>query len=157
MFGSMQSGANAYAKVGVETGVAAANPHKLIIMLFDGAQVSIANALLHLRSGNVAAKGQAISKAITIIDSGLRASLDKTVGGEIAANLDALYEYMSGRLLVANLENKAEILEEVRGLLLDLRNAWAAIDPEARTAAASQQPAAIPAAAAAAVPRLAKA
>ncbi|MYN09347.1 flagellar export chaperone FliS [Pseudoduganella aquatica] len=124
MFGSRQTGVNAYAKVGMETGVVAASPHKLIVMLFDGALVSITNALLNMRSGNIGEKGKAISKAIMIIDSGLRAALDKKVGGEIAEGLDALYEYMSGRLLTANLKNDPAILEEVQRLLTELRDAW---------------------------------
>jgi flagellar secretion chaperone FliS len=124
MFGSRQTGVNAYAKVGIETGVLAASPHKLIVMLFDGALVSISNALMNMRAGNIGEKGKAISKAIMIIDSGLRASLDKKVGGEIAEGLDALYEYMSGRLLTANLKNDPTILEEVQRLLTELRDAW---------------------------------
>ena len=124
MFGSRQTGVNAYAKVGMETGVVAASPHKLIVMLFDGALVSITNALMNMRSGNIGEKGKAISKAIMIIDSGLRAALDKKVGGEIAEGLDALYEYMSGRLLTANLKNDPAILEEVQRLLMELRDAW---------------------------------
>lgn len=124
MFGSRQTGVNAYAKVGMETGVVAASPHKLIVMLFDGALVSITNALINMRSGNIGEKGKAISKAIMIIDSGLRAALDKKVGGEIAEGLDALYEYMSGRLLTANLKNDPAILEEVQRLLTELRDAW---------------------------------
>jgi flagellar protein FliS len=127
MFGSRQSGVNAYAKVGIETGVAAASPHKLIVMLFDGALVSLGTALLQMRAGNVAEKGKALSKAITIIDSGLRASLDKKVGGEIAQSLDALYEYMSARLLMANLKNEEEPVLEVQRLLTDLRETWNAI------------------------------
>lgn len=137
MFGSSQSGANAYAKVGVETGVVAATPHKLIVMLFDGALAALASALQHMQAGNVAAKGQAISKAILIIDSGLRASLDHKAGGEISLNLDALYEYMNKRLLTANLNNQPEILEEVQRLLRELKSAWEAIDP---AAAAPGQP-----------------
>lgn len=128
MFGSMQNGINAYAKVGIETGVTSASPHKLIVMLFDGAQIALANALQHMKTGNVAGKGQAISKAISIIDSGLRASLDKSVGGEVAANLDNLYEYMSNRLLIANLNNEPQIVEEVHRLLQDIKSAWVAID-----------------------------
>jgi flagellar secretion chaperone FliS len=127
MFGSTPSGANAYAKVGIETGVVSASPHNLIVMLFDGAIVSVTSALQYMKSGNVSAKGQAISKAIQIIDSGLRASLDKTAGGEIAASLDSLYEYMSNRLLQANLKNNQEMLEEVQLLLRDLRGAWNSI------------------------------
>src|SRR5690606_5431189 len=113
MFGSTAKGANAYAKVGVETGVIAASPHKLIVMLFEGAQVALNNALQYMATGNIEEKGKSISKAISIIDSGLRASLDKNIGGEVAANLDSLYEYMSGQLLQANLHNKPELIREV--------------------------------------------
>lgn len=141
MFGTAKSGANAYAKVGVETGVAAASPHKLIVMLFDGALVSLATALQHMKAGDIPAKGQAISKAISIIDSGLRASLDQKAGGSIAISLDALYEYMSNRLVVANMTNSPEILEEVHGLLQDLKGAWVAIGiDEAAVLAAPQAP-----------------
>ncbi len=127
MFGSRQSGVHAYAKVGIETGVAAASPHKLIVMLFDGALTALSTAMMNMRAGNIAAKGKAISQAIMIIDSGLRASLDKKAGGEIAEGLDALYEYMSERLLLANLRNQTDIIEEVQRLLTDLRDAWNAI------------------------------
>ncbi len=140
MFGSPAKGANAYANVGIETGVAAATPHKLIVMLFDGALVAVTTALGHMRAKNIAAKGQSISKAIMIIDSGLRASLDKKVGGQIAASLDSLYEYMSNRLLVANLKNQPEILEEVHRLLTDLKGAWVEIG---NTSSASDAPAAL--------------
>jgi flagellar protein FliS len=151
MFGSRQSGANAYATVGVETGVAAASPHKLIVMLFEGAMVAVSSALHHMRAGDIAAKGKAISQAISIIDNGLRASLDKKVGGEIALNLDALYEYMSNRLLIANLKNQPQTLEEVHQLLKGLKDAWDAIAPAAPGtapgAAQAAAPSAIPAAA----------
>src|SRR3954465_4622291 len=127
MFGTRQSGVNAYAKVGIETGVTAASPHKLIVMLFDGALVAVATAINQMKAGNIPEKGAAISKAIMIIDSGLRASLDKKVGGDIAEGLDALYEDMGARLLLANLKNQVDILEEVQRLLSDLRGAWNAI------------------------------
>lgn len=138
MFGTRQSGVSAYAKVEIETGVTSASPHKLIVMLFDGALVSVTTAIAHMKAGNIPAKGVAISKAIMIIDSGLRASLDKKVGGEIAEGLDALYEYMASRLLQANLKNQVDILEEVQRLLTDLRGAWNAIgdSPAAKAAAA---------------------
>ena len=137
MFGSPTRGVNAYANVGIETGVAAATPHKLIVMLFDGALVAVTTGIVQMKAKNVAAKGQAISKAIMIIDSGLRASLDKKVGGQIAASLDALYEYMSNRLLIANLKNQPEILEEVHRLLSDLKSAWVEIGARGETAAAA--------------------
>lgn len=131
MFGSAARGANAYAKVGLETGVIAASPHQLIVILFDGAILAVANALAHMNKDEIAAKGQAISKALSIIDDGLRASLDKNAGGQIAHNLDALYDYMSRRLFTANLKNDPAMLEEVLTLLRDLRASWAAIDPAA--------------------------
>jgi len=127
MFGSTQKGVNAYANVGMETGVTAASPHKLIVMLFDGALVSVNSAIMHMKAGSIPAKGAAISHAILIIDSGLRASLDKKAGGTIAESLDALYEYMGTRLIEANLRNQVELLEEVRHLLSELRGAWDAI------------------------------
>jgi flagellar protein FliS len=129
MFGSMKNGANAYAKVGVETGVMAANPHKLIVMLFEGAETAVRLARQQMANGDVPAKGRSISKAINIIDNGLRASLDKKAGGEIAANLESLYEYMVGRLVLANLHNSPEMLQEVLQLLGELRGAWEAIAP----------------------------
>jgi flagellar protein FliS len=131
MFGSMHKGASAYAKVGIETGVAEASPHKLIVMLFDGALLALASAMHHMNASNTEAKGMAISKAIMIIDGGLRASLDQDAGGEIAQSLDALYEYMGNRLLNANLENRPEMIKEVQHLLQDLRGTWEAIDPHA--------------------------
>ena len=135
MFGTPRShGANAYAKVGIETGVIAASPHKLIVMLYDGAIVALGNAAQHLKNGDFAAKGHSISKAIAIIENGLRASLDKKAGGEIAVSLDALYEYMNSRLLQANLKNEVEGLQEVQGLLRDLKSAWEAISPDSKPA-----------------------
>lgn len=128
MSASKRGGVHAYANVGIETGAATASPHKLIIMLFDGAMLAIAIGLQHMKAGHVAAKGKSISHAITIIDGGLRACLDKESGGSIAENLDALYEYMSRRLLAANLNNQPETLEEVHRLLHDLKLAWEAMD-----------------------------
>lgn len=129
MFGSPARGASAYAKVGVETGVVAASPHQLIVMLFDGALISLSHAQQHMRMANIVEKGRAISKAIDIIDNGLRASLNRDAGGDIAAGLDALYVYMSSRLLEANLNNDASKLEEVQRLLTEMKGAWEAIRP----------------------------
>ncbi len=127
MFGSMQRGVNAYAKVGLETSVISASPHKLIVLLYDGALAAIKSAANHMLAGNIAEKGEAIGKALDIINNGLRASLDKKGGGDIAANLDALYVYMTQRLLTASLQNKSAMLEEVQALLVDLRDAWTQI------------------------------
>jgi flagellar secretion chaperone FliS len=137
MFGSVRNGANAYAKVGIETGVLAASPHKLIVMLFDGALLAVTMGIQHMKAREIEKKGMAISKAIMIIENGLRASLDKKAGGDIAANLDALYVYMGERLVTANLKNQPELLEEVQQLLKDLKFAWEAIGAGAQPAAPS--------------------
>lgn len=139
MFGSMKNGANAYAKIDIETGVLAASPHKLIVMLFDGALTSVRMAQQHMQTGNIAAKGMAISKAISIIDGGLRASLNKDAGGDLALSLDSLYEYMGNRLLQANLKNAPDMLEEVYDLLQELKGAWEAINPATQQVTQVQQ------------------
>lgn len=124
MYPAHQNPAKAYATVGIETGVAAANPHKLILMLFDGALLSLSSAASHMQQNHVAEKGMAISKSIDIISNGLRASLDLKAGGDLAERLFALYEYMERRLLHANLNNDLAAIEEVSHLLGELRSAW---------------------------------
>lgn len=135
MFGTMKRGANAYANIGVETGVIAASPHKLITMLFDGALVAISLAKKYMAEKDIKNKGESITKAILIIDNGLRASLNKNVGGDLALNLDSLYEYMSRRLFEANTTNNEAILTEIHGLLDDIRGAWEQIGPNAGASA----------------------
>lgn len=125
MFGSY--GSNAYARVGVQTGVASADPHQLIGMLFDGVQANLGMARHAMASGDVARKGEALSKAIRILEEGLRGSLDRERGQALAMQLDALYEYMISRLLVANLKNDIGALEEVSRLVGELRDAWYAM------------------------------
>ena len=127
MFGTNSRGVNEYARISVETGVVAASPQRLVVMLYEGAIAACNSALLHMQSGNVAEKGTALSKAIMIIESGLRASLNQQAGGEISANLDALYAYMSNRLYIANLRNQPEPISEVMQLLGDFKAAWEAI------------------------------
>jgi flagellar protein FliS len=140
MFSQGHAGANAYARVGVETGVMGASPHRLIVLLYQGARQAIAQARMHLQQGNVAERGMAISKAIRIIESGLQQSLNRDVGGEIAERLNALYSYMARRLLEANIKQSETMLVEVDGLLATLEEAWIGIAPEIARMAA--QPAA---------------
>jgi len=118
------SAARAYADVGLETSVTSANPQRLIVMLYDGAIEAIGDARMHLANGMQSAKASAISRAIGIIEQGLRSSLDIARGGSIARQLDELYDYMARRLLVASLRNDAVALAEVAALLTDLRSAW---------------------------------
>ena len=139
---------NAYRSVGVESIVGSASPHKLVLMLFDGASAAVSSAGVHLRERNIAAKCGAISKAIAIIDGGLKASLDLNVGGDLAKNLSDLYAYMTQRLLQANLNNDPAALEEVSKLLQQLGSAWAIL---AATPAAAANPAPVPQARGAAI------
>lgn len=132
----------AYAKIGVESGVSAADPHKLISMLYQGALLAIANAKNGMMRKDVAVKGTAISKATQIIDDGLNACLDKNTGGELAKNLSSLYDYMVSRLVAANLDNDMAALDEVARLLTELKEAWEGIRPSAAQVAPQPKPAA---------------
>ena len=127
MFGVMSNPMAAYGKAGLETKVATASPHELILMLFDGAMTAILQAKMHLAQRAIKEKGDAIGRAIEIIDGGLKASLDYSVGGDLSMHLASLYEYMCTRLLLANLRNDPVVLDEVSGLLGELRGAWAEI------------------------------
>lgn len=127
MFGHNQHGVNVYAKISMETGVLAASPNKLIIMLYEGAITACRSAIGHMQNKDILNKGAMLSKAILIIESGLRLSLDKKAGGEIAISLDALYAYMTNRLTLANIRNQPELVNEVIKLLTDLKGAWEAI------------------------------
>ncbi len=120
---------NAYSKVQVDTSTEGASPHKLIDLLFEGAIFAVSNAKGHMERNEVAAKGKKISHAIAIIDDGLKNSLNLEAGGDLAVNLRDLYEYMSQKLLLANMDNDVGALDEVSRLLVDLRGAWATIDP----------------------------
>jgi len=137
----MNNAVSAYQRIGVETGVESADPHKLILMIFEGAQEALAKARSHMQHNEIAEKGQMISKAIMIIDHGLKASLDMNAGGDLAIKLQALYDYMTHRLLVANIQNNIEIVNEVNKLLSELHGAWKEIrqsneTPIAKNAAA---------------------
>jgi flagellar protein FliS len=130
MSNAKNSALNAYSQISLDAKVASASPHLLITMLFDGAIAAIARAKFHMGSKaveDIAEKGSSISRAIAIIDDGLKASLNVDAGGELANNLLALYEYMSYRLIQANLNNDEEILNEVSMRLTELRDAWESI------------------------------
>lgn len=126
---SFSSAARAYANVGLETGVDSAHPHRLIMMLYEGALLAVARARQAMLAQDIAARGVAISKAIQIIDEGLKASLMDT-GSDLAGNLRALYDYMGRRLLFASLKCDSVALDEVTRLLTELKDAWNAIDPK---------------------------
>lgn len=120
---TMQNGIFEYRKVGVQTGVENASPHKLIQMLLDGAIEKVQLARGYMERREIAQKGQTVSWAMAIID-GLRSSLDMSRGGEVAENLDGLYDYMLRRLAEANLRNDLAMLDEVVKLLNEIREGW---------------------------------
>ena len=119
----LQGALQQYKKIGAHTDVATASPHRLIQMLLEGALEKINLAKGYMQRGEIQLKGNHISWAISIID-GLRISLDREAGGDIAANLDALYDYMGRRLAEANLTNDVAMLDEVSRLLLEIKAAW---------------------------------
>jgi flagellar protein FliS len=135
MFASSYVGqrqAGAYRQVHVATGVDGATPHGLVAMLFDGLMTAIAEARGAMRNRNIAAKGQAISRAVRIVDEGLSAPLNLAEGGKLALDLRDLYSYVALRLTQANLKNDEAALDECVKLIEPLRSAWANIDPAAR-------------------------
>ena len=134
-FGTGFGGASAYAQLAVETNVASADPHTLILLLFEGAEAAIRLAKNKLAENDVAAKGKAISQAIQIVGEGLAASLDVKAGGELAERLAALYEYIAARLLWANLKNDEAAMDECLNLLGEIHSAWAQIAPDQQAVA----------------------
>ena len=116
-----------YQQVGVETRLSGASPHQLVAMLFDGWFEAVAQARGGMRSKDLVAKGQAIGRAVRIIDEGLRAGLDLQAGGTLARDLHDLYGYLTLRLTVANLRNDESALDECLRLMRPLQEAWASI------------------------------
>ncbi|MBV1961947.1 MAG: flagellar export chaperone FliS [Immundisolibacteraceae bacterium] len=105
-----------------------ASPYHLILKLFDGLLQRLASARGHIERQEIADKGQCLGSAISII-GGLRGSISHVAGGEIATNLDNLYEYCERQLMQANQNNDITIIDEVSGLLKDIRSAWLEIPP----------------------------
>ena len=122
---------NAYTQVNKYSGVTDASPHRLVQMLLEGALEKLAGVKVLLKHGDIAKKGETIGQIIAII-GGLRSSLNKEAGGEMAENLDRLYDYMERQLLQANLNNDVNILDEVSSLLKEIKTGWDAIPAEIR-------------------------
>jgi flagellar protein FliS len=120
---------NVYTRVGLETEVHDASPHRLIAMLFDGLLSAMAQAEGAIEAGQREIKTQALSRAVRIIDEGLKAGLNLEAGGALAAQLHGLYAYAGLRLTHANLHDDVEALREVRRLMEPVREAWDQIRP----------------------------
>ncbi len=123
-----QRASNMYNRVGVETDVLQASPHRLVQLLLDGANDAMTQGVGAIRAGNVEAKGRALSKAVRILDEGLKAALNPAAGN-LAADLRDLYAYMSMRLTYANLHSDIAAVEECQRLMQPIREAWASIAP----------------------------
>lgn len=115
-----------YQSVNTQARAIEADPHRLIQMLIEGGLTRLAQARGAMERGQTALKGELIGKAIGIV-GGLRQGLDIEKGGELAANLDSLYEYMTTRLMEANLKNDVAIIEEITQLLREVKTGWDAI------------------------------
>ncbi|MEO3988222.1 flagellar export chaperone FliS [Pseudocitrobacter cyperus] len=122
MYGA--KGTQAYAQIGVESAVMSASQSQLVTMLFDGALSALVRARLFMQDNQQEGKGLSLSKAINIIENGLKVGLDETSRDELTQNLVALYSYMVRRLLQANLHNDVAAVEEVEGLLRNIAEAW---------------------------------
>jgi len=127
-----------YQQIGTRSEVDTASPHRLIQLMMERVLAKIAMARGYMDRENVSEKGAAIGSAISIIE-GLQVSLNHKADARLAGNFDALYDYMTRRLLEANLNNDPNILVEVSDLMRELKEAWDAIgdqaesDPQARS------------------------
>ena len=120
---------NAYTQTKTQSGVDGATPVQLINMLLEGALERIAKARGHMERGDLAEQGELIGKVIDIVAS-LDAYLDVEKGGEVAQNLESLYDYMVRKLFDANKNSSLEELSEVESLLLEIREGWVGIARE---------------------------
>ena len=125
------SGLQSYKNVGAHGSLAEASPYQVVQVMLDAVLSRIAEASGHLERGEVAAKGEKIGKALAIIEA-LVLGLDKERGGELAQNLERLYDYASRTLLKANFENRADLLKEVTSLLREIKVGWEGIAPAAK-------------------------
>jgi flagellar protein FliS len=115
----------------LDTRVLSADPLELVHILYEHTLTMVADARRHLAEGNIAGRGQSITRALAAIDE-LDKSLDRASGGALAQNLAALYQYIRGKLLAANIRQQDAPLEEVETLLRTLGEAWNAIRPAAQ-------------------------
>ena len=126
--------ARQYRTLNAQTAVADASPHELIDLLFKGARDRVNQAKGYMTREDWENTSAAINACVDIV-SALQASLDFEQGGEIAANLESLYDYIQRRLFRANTDRAAGALDEVADLIDTLRSAWTAISPDQQMSA----------------------
>jgi len=119
-------GAKEYSQVSLQTEVMEADPHKLIQLLLEGALTRLAMAKNCMEQKDIEGRNEKIGRAIDIICA-LQESLDHEQGGEISTNLERLYDYMTRRLFDANRLNDVDMVNEVMGLLLEVKSGWEGI------------------------------
>ena len=119
--------ASAYKRVGAQTSIEGASPHQVICLLFEALVLSLHSARGAMARGDLELKGQAIGKAVRILEEGLKAALDLESGGELALNLRGVYNYSILRLTTANLKNDMTLIEEVTQLIVPVFDAWKSI------------------------------
>lgn len=124
-----QTGTKQYKNIALETQVEAASAHELISMLLQGARTHITTAQANIGRNQLKEKGENLSRAISIID-GLKTCLNHNQGGEIAENLDNLYDYIQQNILKASLHKDVALLNHVNILLANIHQAWLEIDPK---------------------------
>ncbi|MFV9473419.1 flagellar export chaperone FliS [Advenella sp. RU8] len=118
-----QDPAKAYAKIGLETQVLSASPEELITIMLEATQSCVMKAKLYFQNGDIAKRGENISKAISIIDSGLIPGIDESAG-EVAKNMILSFRLMSQQLLLASVNQEASHLDTVEKMLSDITDAW---------------------------------
>jgi flagellar protein FliS len=129
MFTSVSSrSASAYKRASIEASVDMADPHQLVNLLFEALVRAIGSAKLSMQAGDIPGKCKQIGNAISILEEGLKAPLDLEKGGEIASNLNAVYEYCVTRLVTANAKNDLSTLDEVLRLIEPIASGWKQIE-----------------------------
>jgi flagellar secretion chaperone FliS len=131
-------GINAYKKGNLKQDISQADPHKLTLMLMQGALDRMAYAKGCMERKDYEGKSEHLSRANAIVMN-LRDTLDMDMKSEVSENLYSLYEYMIQRLIDANVQNSLKIMDEVINLMLPIKNAWAEIPEDAKQEAFETQ------------------
>jgi flagellar protein FliS len=132
-YSNKRKGVNQYGRIAAQSEAGFASPHRLVQMLMEGALDKVATAKGLMLRKDYAGKSAQITWASSIVN-GLRSGLDMEAGGEIAANLNDLYGYITRRLIDANVDNDLEALDEVTTLLAEIKGAWDAMPDAVRNA-----------------------